>query len=246
MLDHLLRGLEQFGPLTPAEKQVLTEATGEVREVRADRDLVHEGDHPTNCIVIFEGFAARYKMLSDGRRQIIAFEIAGDLCDLNSFLLGESDHSITTLTPCKIANIPHRAIREITEGHPRLARLLWRRTMIDAAIFHAWVTNIGQRSARGRIAHLLCETLLRLEAAGLAVDGSFELPITQAELGDALGLTAVHVNRTLQDLRREGLVAIQGGKVTIREWQALKKTADFNPSYLHLDSRPEARPAATL
>ncbi len=187
MSNPLVRKLEQFGSLSAEEERVLTDATSNVQEVRADEDLVHEGDRPTESVLILEGFACRYKVLADGRRQIMGFEIAGDLCDINSFLLGESDHSIGTLTPCKIARVPHQALREITERHPRLARLLWRSTMVDAAIFRAWMTNIGQRSAYERISHLFCETLLRLKAVGLAVEGSFEMPTTQEELGTRSG-----------------------------------------------------------
>lgn len=244
MLDRLFRRLEQFGPLSDAERQALAEAIYGVREVPADRDLVRQGDCPTHSFVILEGFASRYKLLSDGRRQIISFEIAGDLCDPNCYFLGESDYSIGTLSPCKLASISHQAIGEITETFPRLTLLLWRHTMIDATFFYGWVSDGRQPSAYERIAHLLCETLLRLKAVGLAPEGSFELPLNQLKIADLLGLTPVHVNRTVKALREEGLVTMERETVTIRNWEALRNAGPSHSNYLYLNSRPDARATA--
>jgi len=177
----------------------------------------------------YEGFLCRYKTIEDGRRQIVSFHIPGDIVDLNSLLLGRMDHSVGTLTPVKIASIPHATLLEWMRSHPHLGRLLWRDTLIDASIFREWVLNIGRRSATERIAHLLCETVTRLRAVGLDCD----LPITQARLADATGLSTVHVNRTVQDLQGDGLIELSGQNVTTLDWERLKRTAGFDPGYLH-------------
>lgn len=239
---HLIRKLEHYGPLSAEERQVLEDSASSDRQVGPDQDMVREGDRPSHCILILEGLACCYKLLANGKRQIMAFEIAGDICDLNSFLLGELDHNVGTLTPCKLALIPHNIIREITEKYPRINRALWRTSLIDASIFRAWMINIGRRSAYERIAHLFCETLLRLKAVGLAEDSNYELPVTQAEIGDSLGLSTVHVNRSLQALRGKGLITLRGARLTIHDWEGLKRVADFNPNYLHLGADVENRP----
>jgi CRP-like cAMP-binding protein len=187
---HLIRKLERYGQLSAEERQVLEDAPSSEKQFRADQDMVREGERPSHCILILDGFACRYKLLANGKRQIMAFEIAGDLCDLNSFLLGELDHSIGTLTPCTVALIPHTTIRDITERYPRISRALWRSTLIDAAIFRAWMINIGRREAYERVAHLFCETLLRLKAVGLATDSNYDLPVTQANRPSGAGRDA--------------------------------------------------------
>lgn len=233
MANPFVRKLQHLRALSKEEEITLTDAISCVKKVPANHDLVCEGDHPSECLLVLEGFACRYKLLSNGRRQIISFEVAGDLCDLNSFFLGEADYGIGTLTPCRVALIPHGALQAIIQDRSSLAQVLWRDSLVKDAILQTWLTNVGQRTAYERIAHLFCELLLRLKAVGLAEDGSFALPITQQELGDALGLSNVHVNRTLQALRAEGLIVLRGGSITIPDREALGQAANFNPAYLH-------------
>lgn len=142
------------------------------------------------------------------------------------------DHSIGTLSHGRMAVVPHAVMLDLTETYPRIGRALWRTTLLDAAVFRQWLVGIGRRSAHARIAHLLCEMRLRLDAVGLSRNGSYDLPVTQMELADALGLSAVHVNRTLQALRSEGLITLQGGKVTIEDWDGLQAAGEFDATYL--------------
>jgi len=230
----LIRSLERIGSLSDVERCVLDAAIAHTRQVRAGQDIVREGDRPPECGLILDGFACRYKLLSAGRRQITSFHIAGDICDLHSFLLDEMDHSIGAVTACTLGVIPHQALRTITDRHPRLMRLLWRSTLIEAAVFREWMAGIGRRSALARVAHLLCEILVRLEAAGLAQGGVCELPVTQTDIGDALGLTNVHVNRVLQQLRGEGIITSRQNILVVNAWERLKQVGEFVPNYLHL------------
>ena len=237
MSNLLTRHLEQFGPLSPEEKRALTSLVERVHEIGTNQDIVAEGDRPGDCKVILDGFAFRYKLLGDGRRQIMSFLIPGDLVDLQGFLLGEMDHSVATLTATKVGVIRHNLLLQITERYPRVARALWQSTLIKSAVFREWMVGIGRRSAYQRIAHLLCEVFLRLQAMGLTNDGSYELPVTQAELGNSLGLSTVHVNRSLKTLREDGLITLQDGRVVIHDWQGLGAAGEFDPRYLHLTRR---------
>jgi CRP-like cAMP-binding protein len=213
---------------------VLEASVARVREIRADEDIVREGDRPTESNLLFEGFAARYKVLSNGRRQITAIHVTGDFVDLHSFLLKTMDHGILALTPCRLAVIPHAALERITEEHAHLTRLLWLSTLIDGAIHRQWLTGMGRLSATAHMAHLICELYLRLKSVGQIRDDSFPLPITQSELGDTLGLSTVHVNRVLQELRKEGLIRLRGNTLTILDLDRLQKVAEFTPTYLNL------------
>lgn len=232
-IDRLLRKLEQFGSLGSDERQLLKDTPLNTRLVEANRDLVRDGERPSSCILLLDGFACRYKTLEDGRRQIMAIHIPGDMLDLTSLLLGELDHSIATLTPAVIAPIPHATLVDWMNRYPLLGRLLWCDTLVDAAIFREWVVNVGRRPAYARVAHLLCEVVARLQTVGLAQDHRCDLPVTQAELADATGLSAVHVNRTLQELRRDGLIELRGRSLVVLNWSGLKRAAGFDSRYLH-------------
>ena len=229
----LIRKLERLGPLADEERGMLEDLPLTPRRVVADRDLVGEGQRPTHCQFLIEGFACRYKMSKDGKRQIVAFHIPGDMVDLTSLLLGEMDHGIGTLTPVQVASIPHATLLGWTRSCPNLGYLLWRDTLIDAAVFREWVVNVGRRSALARTAHLLCELVARLRAVGLARDHACDLPISQVELADALGLSYVHVNRMLRELRGEGLIELGGGTLVVPDWEGLKRAGEFDPIYLH-------------
>jgi CRP-like cAMP-binding protein len=232
MPGSLVRKLEQFMPLCEAEKQILKAAPVRVRSVPAREDIASDSHRPTEVSLITEGFACRYKLLGDGRRQILAFLIPGDICDLRAFLLGPMDHGIAALNRCQLAVIPHRKLFDIIEKHPRIALALWANTMRESAIYRQWLTSIGRSSAYARIAHLLCEVWCRLEAVGLTHGGSYEMPVTQTDIGDAMGLSTVHVNRTLHQLRVDGLITLRSNVVGVLDWKRLQIVGEFDPSYL--------------
>ncbi|HEY0112510.1 MAG TPA: Crp/Fnr family transcriptional regulator [Allosphingosinicella sp.] len=218
------------------DAEVIAQLCGDARDMEARRNVIREGDRPDHVHLIVAGWAARYKLLPSGARQIVAFLIPGDFCDLHVTLLGEMDHSIVTLTKAKVAFIPRGRMEEMTD-RPALAKALWWATLVDEAVLRAWVVNIGRRGAFEAIGHLLCELYVRMRNVGLAADRSFEMPLTQEELADALGLTTVHVNRTLQRMRADGLIVLKGGTLAIPDYERLQDASGFNPNYLHIEPR---------
>jgi len=230
----LIRKLESIGALSEQDREALASLPVQVRDLDADEDVVREGDVPSVCCLLLDGFMHRYKVLPDGKRQILALHTPGDVPDLQSLFLRHLDHSLAASVPSTAAFIPHEALRALMRAHPTVADLFWRDTLIDAAIFREWIVALGQRSALSHLAHLLCEVFTRLRAVGLAQDQSCNLPLTQTELGDACGLSSVHVNRTLQELRGEGLIELHHGRLTILDWARLQEVAQFDPAYLHL------------
>jgi CRP-like cAMP-binding protein len=231
----LIRKLESITDLTPEERQALLALPMRVHDVRADQDIVREGDRPSQCCLLLEGFAARFKFTDKGKRQIFAFHTPGDIPDMLSLQLKTMDHSLGTLTPCKLGFIQHDHMRELLRQHPGLTDVFWRDTLIDAAIFREWILGLGRRDAKTRVAHLFCEMVMRLRAVGLEQGNTVPLPLTQNEVSDALGLSTVHVNRTLQALRGENLVEWDKGVLTVLDWKGLKLTGEFEPTYLHQD-----------
>ncbi len=181
----------------------------------------------------------RYRTMQDGQRQIMSFHFPGDILDLSGLLLGRLDHDIGTLTPVEVAPIAHATVLGWIEHHPGLGRLLWQDTLVDAAVFREWVVNISRRPALARTAHLLCEVVTRLQAVGLK-DQAFGLPITAIELADATGLSVVHVNRVLQELRAKKLVESRGRILAVLDWDGLRHAAAFDPDYLHQRAVPAA------
>jgi CRP-like cAMP-binding protein len=237
MAGLLIRKLGRLAPLPASEEEVLTRAVTErVRYIRARTDLIREGDRPRDVYMILDGWAYRYKMLEDGRRQIIAVLVPGDFTDLNIYLLREMDHSIGALTSLKVAEMSPAAMARIAQELPRTAEALTLQSLVSAAIQREWTVNIGQRSATERLAHLFCEIFLRLDTVGLVTGGTCDMPLTQAELAEATGLTAVHVNRTLQELRASGMIVLKGRELTIPDLAALQHAAHFNANYLHLQN----------
>ena len=234
-LTPLIRRLESIAPVSDDERRAITALPIMVRELKADADIVRDHDRPSQCCAILEGFACRYKLLPGGRRQIMSFHIPGDIPDLQSLHLEIMDHSLATVVPAKVAFIPHEAVRSFLRAHPRIADVFWRETLIDAAVFREWVVNVGRRDAYARIAHILCEIYMRLRAVGLVDGQAYQLPITQAELADATGLSTVHVNRTLQELRGNSLISTpKSGRVVIEDWDRLQEAGEFDATYLHL------------
>jgi CRP-like cAMP-binding protein len=235
MSNPIIRKLELFSRLSTEDKAILTRvASGRVRHVGPREDVIHEGDHPRDINLFLAGWACRYKQLEDGRRQIIAYFLPGDLCDLNVYILREMDHSIGTITPVMLAEISREVFDEIMLNHPRVMQALWWESLVNAAVQREWTVNLGQRSATERVAHLICELFLRLRSVGLTQEHVCEWPITQAELADTTGMTAVHVNRTLQELRSLGLIELKDRHLSIPKFGSLMELAMFNPNYLHL------------
>jgi len=220
--------------LSDDERNALQSITGTIKTLDAHQDIAREGDRPSACCLILEGFAYRYKLTETGKRQILSFHIPGEIPDLQSLHLGVMDHSLGTLARSKLAFLSHETVRDLTRRCPRIADAFWRETLIDAGIFREWMVGLGRREAYARVAHLLCELYVRLKAVGLANGHAYELPLTQAELGDAFGLSTVHVNRTLQDLRGEGLITLGSRSVTVKDWERLRAAGEFDPTYLHL------------
>ena len=234
LANPLIRKLEAFAPLPEADKLLIEEVMREPRIVDAHTDLVREGDGPGNVRLVVEGFACRYKLLADGKRHIMAYLIPGDFCDLHVFILKKMDHAIGTLTPCKVVDIPRQRILALIE-RPAIAQAFWWAALVDEATLREWLVNIGARSAEERVAHLLCELLLRLREIGLANGDAYEMPITQAELAETMGLSSVHVSRVIRTLREAELITLRGRKLVILDLEKLIRFSGFTSNYLHLD-----------
>ncbi|HEY8383836.1 MAG TPA: Crp/Fnr family transcriptional regulator [Microvirga sp.] len=234
--------LESILTLSDEEKVAILSLPMQVVTLRPDQDIVREGDRPLRCCALLEGFACTYKMTPNGKRQIMSFYIPGDIPDLQSLHLNTLDNSLGTLTSCRVGFIQHESVRDLCRAYPRIAGAFWRETLVDGAIFREWILNIGQREAYGRLAHLLCEMVTRLRSVGLVQDDTCNLPMTQGELADATGISTVHVNRTLQDLRGAGLINLKGGTLQVLDWKGLRDAGEFHPGYLHL-VRPNAAAA---
>jgi len=235
-VNPLIRKLEQFVRLSPDDRTILTRASSErVRRFAPRVDISREGDRPKDVHLILSGWACRYKQLEDGRRQIVSFFLPGDMCDLNVFILKEMDHSIGTISDVTIADLSREFFDEIGAGYPRIATALWWETLVNAAIQREWTMNLGQRTASERMAHLLCEIFFRLRLAGLTDVNSCEFPLTQADLAEATGLSKVHVNRTLQELRGAKLVVLKGKALTVPNVERLMNAGLFNANYLHME-----------
>jgi CRP-like cAMP-binding protein len=237
-LTRLLMKLRARDLVDEEEEAVLRESIRTIRAMPASRAIVRAGIDLEESSLLVDGFVCRYKDLADGQRQIMETHVPGDFLDLHGFLLKRLDHVVASLTPVRLAIVPHDALRRITENHPHLTRILWFSTLIDAAIHREKILSIGRRDAAGRIAHLLCETFVRLKLVGLAEGDSYKLPLTQADLADATGLTSVHVNRMLRKLREDEILTFRGGEVTVHDWERLQHVAEFDPAYLHLEHRP--------
>ncbi|MBW4331740.1 Crp/Fnr family transcriptional regulator [Stakelama sp. CBK3Z-3] len=235
MTTELFLMTHQRPRLTDAERKALNNAVAHKRRVAARQVIVRENMPLTQCTLLTKGFVHRYKDTEDGRRQILALHIPGDFVDLHSYPLKRLEHSVAATTDVEIALFPHQAIRELTTVSPNLTELLWRSTLIDAAINREWLVSIGVRTAAKRIAHLMCELRARLERIGMADRNGFDLPITQIDLADATGLTPVHTNRMLRQLRTDGLLDFRDRRVIIHDLDRLADFAEFDPSYLFLD-----------
>ena len=242
MLNLVTRRLSRYVELTDQECRWLAElAERNIRTGQQRRDIVREGEQPSAIKVILDGWAIRHKMLPDGRRQIIAFMLPGDMAAVGSSLLAAIDHSVGAATPITYAEIPREELDALCKRSPAIARAFRIDATITTSIQREWTVNLGQRTARERLAHMMCEIFMRLDAVGLAEGNRCEMPLTQCDLGEASGMTSVHVNRILQELRHEGLICLTHRILTIPDSAALAEVAMFTPAYLHLDERDASR-----
>ncbi|HZY67309.1 MAG TPA: Crp/Fnr family transcriptional regulator [Devosia sp.] len=238
LLAPFLSKLEARDRLSPEERQLLIGCAEDIRDYPAGSDLVREGDRPDVSLLIVDGFTSRYRDMRDGTRHITSIHVPGDFVDLHSLLIRDMDHSVGALSNCRMMRFPHSRLRELSETAPHLTRLLWLMTLIDGSIHREWLAA-ASRSAPEQIAHLICELYVRLGLIGMVEpDNSFNLPLTQVEIGEALGLSAVHVNRSLQHLRGEELFSWHSHQVRILNWDALRERASFDDRYLHLVQEP--------
>ena len=236
-IDKLLMKLRVRDEVSAREEAALRDAVGEVRDCPQDRTIIREGQELSFSTLLLDGLVCRYKDLRNAERQITALHVPGDFVDLHSFSLKRLDHNIMTLTPCRVALVPHAKLLEITETLPHLTRLLWFSTNLDASIQREWELSLGRRTAIAKAAHLFCELRVRLGLVGLADETGYALKLTQTELAECIGLTAVHVNRTLRELRERGLMEFRRGEVAILDLPGLERLAEFRTDYLYLERR---------
>lgn len=235
--DSLIAKLQTVANVRDSDVEQLIAICVDERLVAAKKHILLEGDRPDHVHVILEGWAARYKTLRDGSRQIVAFLIPGDFCDLHVAILGQMDHSILALTRCRVAYIPSAQLDALTSGHNGLTKALWWATLVDEGVLREWILNVGRRNAYERIGHLLCELHARMQMVGLVDDDRLALPLTQDHLADATGMTPVHINRILQRLRSENLIEIGSGSLAILDVPKLREAVGFDGNYLHIKQR---------
>jgi CRP-like cAMP-binding protein len=226
--------LQQWRRLNAEDREAILGLPSRLVEFRPHEYIIREGDRPQHCCLILSGFCFRHKVAGNGGRQIFSIHMKGDLADLQNAQMRVADHNLQALTRVEVASIPVAAIREIAFDRPAVGSAMWYDTLVDASIFREWTLNVGRRDARTRTAHMLCEFALRLEMAGLGQRCNYELPMTQEQLADALGLTSVHTNRTLMSLGEDNLISRTHRMVQVNDWPGLMKAGDFDPSYLHL------------
>lgn len=231
--DPLFRRWERGLALGEEDKRALLALPWTRRNYARDSYFMREGEPTTICSLLLTGFAFRQKLLSDGARQIISFHIPGEFLDIQNLVLGTADHNVQALSRCSMTTVPKELLMALMEARPAIGRAIWRDALIDASVFREWVVNVGRRDARERIAHLLCEFAARIKAAGLGNETQFDFPLTQEQIADATGLTAVHTNRTLQALRKGGLISLSQSRLEILDWDALCAVGDFTERYLH-------------
>lgn len=236
----LIRRLETIAEVGEPIRRQIAALPLRIKTVAENEDIVREGDHPRESCLVLDGVICRYKLVAGGKRQILSLNFAGDLPDFQSLHLDAMDHHVSALVPSRVAFIPHEALLAAIHAMPELGDLFDRHSLIEASQFREWIANVGRRSALQRVAHIFCEVYLRMRALGLSSGDAISLPLTQTEIGDATGLSTVHVNRVMQELRRRGLIASNGNLHTFSNWEGLREAGDFDPLYLHL--RPEARP----
>lgn len=242
VLTPMLDKLKQRSSLAAGDSEAILALPHWLGKIGAGSYLVREGARSDSCCLLLSGVACRSKATGSGARQILALHLRGDFVDLQNALLGQADHNVQALTHAEVAFIPREAILELQDTCPAAARALWLDVLVDASISREWLLNVGKRNALQRVAHLLCELAMRQEAAGICKRSVFECPMTQEQIGDATGLTGVHVNRTFKAMRADGLISMFGRTITIADWSKLQAAGDFSSAYLH-QLQPVARAA---
>ena len=232
--------LDTFETLSPDDVAALAAATALPRAHPAKFDLIREGDRPGPVFVMLDGWGCRYKILPNGSRQILGFLMPGDSCDLHVALLAEMDHSIQTISPASVARIDRADMDALMDRFPRLAKAMYISQLVDEGTMRAWITSMGRRTSIERVAHLMCELYLRARNVGLAVQPNFVMPLSQLVLADALGMTPVHLNRVLRELRLTGAMTLSRGTVLITDPRQLIEIAGFDENYLHRRLRTAA------
>jgi CRP-like cAMP-binding protein len=240
----LMSKFERSIDLTEAERDAINALPVRQETIHSDQSILRTGDRPRRSCLLIEGLACNSKVGRNGKRQILAFHLPEDMPDLTSLHLEVRDSDTWAMTNCTLGYIDHRDLDRFCQEHYRLAKFLWRSTLIDTSIHREWTVNVGARDALNRVSHVFCEMMLRMEFLGRAKDGSCALPLTQGDLGEATGLSIVHMNRTLQELRKRELITFTRGQLTIHDWDALVELADFRADYLHLP--PVDRPERTV
>jgi CRP-like cAMP-binding protein len=234
MIEAHLAKLRARDDVSAAEESAIRNAISEVRTIPDRHVLIRRGEEISVSTLLLDGWMARARDLKGGQRQVTELHVTGDFVDLHGFTLKRLDHDVITLSTCRIATIPHDNLRRITERFPHLTRVYWLMTNIDAAVHREWGVSLGRRSAASRLAHLICEIALRVQIARNGSENSFDFPLTQDELAECLGLTAVHMNRTIQQLRRRNLIQLERKRLIILDPPALAALAEFDPMYLYL------------
>ena len=233
MIEHHLRKLRARHPVSAEEEAAIRAAIRDEKELPADRTFIRAGDKLSFSTLLLDGVMCRYKDLRDGARQITELHVAGDFADMHSYTLKRLDHNMQTLSPCRVAVMPHEEARTLFDAFPHLRDVYWFGTNLDAAIHREWTLSLGRRDAKSRTAHLFCELRVRLAIVGLADESGYDLALTQTDLAECLGLTSVHVNRVLKELREDGIVQFRGGRVAILDLKAMERVAEFDPAYLY-------------
>ena len=233
MTNRFIDKLSGFASLSNQEIAVLSAATAAPKRHAAKQDLIREGDRPGPVFVMLDGWACRYKILPNGSRQVLAYLMPGDSCDLHVGLLAEMDHSIQTITPALVATIERVEMDEMMEEHRGIAKAMYLGQLIDEGTMRAWITSMGRRASIERVAHLMCELYLRARNVGLTLETRFALPLSQMMLADSLGMTPVHLNRVMRELRNSGSMTLQRGSLIIEDPVKLIGIAGFDENYLH-------------
>lgn len=238
-LRALVQRLRQRLPLSVDDQRALLDLPVSTRNVAAGEYLIKQGESSRSCVLLTSGFAQGYRLVKDGGRQIIGLHLAGDFVDLHFSMVHRASHSVQLLTPGKVADIPTAMLAELMHSRPAVAEAIWLDSLADASVFREWIVSLGRRDARGKLAHLVCEVGVRQESAGIGGRTCVQLPMTQEQLADALGLTSVHVNRTLKRMEAEGLIRRERSRITVPDWQQLAQAAGFSPVYLQLTAAAE-------
>ncbi|MDN2582828.1 Crp/Fnr family transcriptional regulator [Aquibium sp. ELW1220] len=234
----LIASLERRDALSDEERQALRDLPWRLKRYGDGEEIVAEASRPTDSCLLVDGLAARSRQLANGNRQLTALHVPGDFVDLHGFFLKIMDHAVIALMPVTVAMVPHRDVQRLATQMPHLGRMLFMMVAIDAAIQRNWIACMGRMEPIRHLAYLVCEVYKRLEVVGRVENGSFEFPLTQAEIADLVGLSIVHTNRTLQELRATGLVTWKGNRIVICDWDGLARLADFDPTYLNLFHHP--------